>query len=108
MAAPHQSIGTLPVEAVYASVASAAVSLSASEAYNRLIQFGANELPEPTHRRYGCGLRIIDAFYGVVTLGGRRCGLCSPYAGVALGFFWVWRSDGYDLVATISPHNFLT
>jgi potassium/sodium efflux P-type ATPase len=50
MASLHQPIWTLPVEAVYESVASAATGLAAAEALSRLAQFGANELPEPAHR----------------------------------------------------------
>jgi magnesium-transporting ATPase (P-type) len=50
MATSHQPIWTLPVEAVYESVSSTVAGLSETEAFNRLTQFGPNELPEPAHR----------------------------------------------------------
>jgi Ca2+-transporting ATPase len=46
----HQSVWTLPVEAVYESLATTPQGLSSREAAQRLEQFGANELPTPTRR----------------------------------------------------------
>ena len=50
MASLHQPVWTLPVETVYESLATAPQGLSSREAAQRLEQFGANELPTPTHR----------------------------------------------------------
>lgn len=58
MALPHQPIWTLPIAAVYESLATSPQGLSAAEAARRLAQFGANELPEPAHRPLW--LRLTD------------------------------------------------
>ncbi len=50
MTSPHQPIWALPVAAVYQSLDSADSGLSEDEAFRRLQQFGANELPEPAQR----------------------------------------------------------
>lgn len=50
MVTVHQPVWTLPAEAVYPSLETAAAGLSNQEAVQRLEQFGANELPEPTQR----------------------------------------------------------
>jgi potassium/sodium efflux P-type ATPase len=50
MTPPHQPIWALPIAAVYESLESAENGLSANEAFSRLQQFGANELPEPVDR----------------------------------------------------------
>ncbi len=50
MTSPHQPIWALPVAAVYQSLDSAGSGLSEDEAFRRLQQFGANELPEPAQR----------------------------------------------------------
>lgn len=47
---PHQSIWSLPVEAVYETLATSTQGISEGEADVRLQQQGFNELPEPPHR----------------------------------------------------------
>jgi magnesium-transporting ATPase (P-type) len=46
----HQPIWTLQGNEVYHSLGTHSNGLSENDAYQRLIQFGANELPEPPHR----------------------------------------------------------
>ncbi len=50
MAASHQPIWALPVEAVYEALATDPKGLSEQEALRRLEKFGANELPAPERR----------------------------------------------------------
>jgi Ca2+-transporting ATPase len=50
MASSHPPIWALPVESVYAALNSNVHGLTEAEAIDRLSQFGANELPEPSHR----------------------------------------------------------
>jgi magnesium-transporting ATPase (P-type) len=50
MTPPHQPIWALPIAAVYESLESTENGLSGNEAFSRLQQFGANELPEPVDR----------------------------------------------------------
>lgn len=50
MELPHQPIWTLPVTAVYESLATTTDGLADREAIERLAKFGANELPTPAHR----------------------------------------------------------
>jgi magnesium-transporting ATPase (P-type) len=47
---PDQPIWTLPAEAVYRTLDTAPEGLPDYEADQRLVKFGANELPEPPHR----------------------------------------------------------
>lgn len=47
---PHRPIWTLSAEDVYQSFGISENGLSEDEAYERLVKFGANELPEPAHR----------------------------------------------------------
>jgi len=47
---PHRPIWTLSAEDVYQSFGIRENGLSEDEAYERLVKFGANELPEPAHR----------------------------------------------------------
>ncbi len=50
MASLHQPLWALSFEEVYQSLGTTADGLSQNEAQQRLEKFGANELPEPTHR----------------------------------------------------------
>ncbi|MEG4091809.1 cation-transporting P-type ATPase, partial [Microcoleus sp. Pol12B4] len=50
MAVSHQPIWTLSPEDVYQSFEISDKGLSDEQAFDRLVKFGTNELPEPAHR----------------------------------------------------------